>query len=140
MVNCLFLSLLTAASVVQLSLGFAPSGPMRLRTARTAPSMILPDYPPPGVRKNYPRPDFEGTSQAQRDARDFSNSFNYGVAKNKPLKVAIIGGGLSGLSTAKYLTDAGHIPTVYEGIFNSRCFSFECCILIEISVFYLFVK
>jgi protoporphyrinogen oxidase len=24
-------------------------------------------------------------------------------------------GGLSGLSTAKYLTDAGHIPTVYEG-------------------------
>ncbi len=29
-------------------------------------------------------------------------------------KVAIIGGGLSGLACAKYLSDAGHIPTVYE--------------------------
>ena len=54
--------------------------------------MILPDYPPPGERRNYPKPDFEGTSLAQREARDFSNSFNYGVAKNKPLTVAIIGG------------------------------------------------
>lgn len=56
--------------------------------------MILPDYPPPGERRNYPRPDFEGTSVAQREARDFSNSFNYGVAKNKKMKVAIIGGDL----------------------------------------------
>jgi len=29
-------------------------------------------------------------------------------------KVAIIGGGLSGLSCAKYLSDAGHEPTIYE--------------------------
>jgi 15-cis-phytoene desaturase len=29
-------------------------------------------------------------------------------------KVAIIGGGLSGLACAKYLVDAGHEPTVYE--------------------------
>jgi 15-cis-phytoene desaturase len=29
-------------------------------------------------------------------------------------KVAIIGGGLSGLACAKYLSDAGHEPTVYE--------------------------
>mmetsp|Transcript_19015 Transcript_19015/g.23407 ORF Transcript_19015/g.23407 Transcript_19015/m.23407 type:complete len:567 (-) Transcript_19015:51-1751(-) len=29
-------------------------------------------------------------------------------------KVAIIGGGLSGLSCAKYLADAGHEPTIYE--------------------------
>jgi 15-cis-phytoene desaturase len=28
--------------------------------------------------------------------------------------VAIIGGGLSGLACAKYLVDAGHVPTVYE--------------------------
>ena len=29
-------------------------------------------------------------------------------------RVAIIGGGLSGLACAKYLSDAGHEPTVYE--------------------------
>jgi len=29
--------------------------------------------------------------------------------------VAVIGGGLSGLACAKYLVDAGHTPTVYEG-------------------------
>jgi 15-cis-phytoene desaturase len=31
-----------------------------------------------------------------------------------PRRVAIVGGGLSGLACAKYLTDAGHVPTVYE--------------------------
>ena len=68
-----------------------------------------------GERRNYPRPDLESTSQPQREARDLSASFNYGIAQNKPLKVAIIGGGLAGLSTAKYLSDAGHHCTIYEG-------------------------
>ena len=44
-----------------------------------------------------------------------SNNFNYAISQNEPLEVAIIGGGLAGLSTAKYLSDAGLYPTVYEG-------------------------
>ena len=80
---------LVTVLVLQLGLAFRPHGLMR--QTRNA-FMILPDFPPPGERRYYPRPDFEGTSAAQREARDFSNSFNYGVAKNKPMKVAIIGG------------------------------------------------
>ena len=34
--------------------------------------------------------------------------------KSKSKKVAVIGGGLSGLACAKYLTDAGHQPIVLE--------------------------
>jgi 15-cis-phytoene desaturase len=33
----------------------------------------------------------------------------------KPLRVVIAGAGLAGLSTAKYVADAGHIPIVLEG-------------------------
>jgi len=45
-----------------------------------------------------------------------SNSFKTTLKANESQKkkVAIIGGGLSGLSCAKYLVDAGHEPTVYE--------------------------
>ena len=85
----ILVTILTSVVALQLSLAFRPYGVMR---QTRNPTMILPDYPPPGERRNYPRPDFEGTSSAQREARDFSNSFNYGVAKNKPMKVAIIGG------------------------------------------------
>ena len=38
----------------------------------------------------------------------------YGAAKGRKLKVAIVGGGLAGLSCAKYLVDAGHEPLVLE--------------------------
>jgi len=37
-----------------------------------------------------------------------------GAANGAPKKVAIIGGGLAGLSCAKYLVDAGHHPVLYE--------------------------
>jgi hypothetical protein len=59
---------------------------------RQTTNMVLIDYPPPGERRNYARPDFESTSIPQREAAELSAYFNHGVAKNKPLKVAIIGG------------------------------------------------
>lgn len=50
-----------------------------------------------------------------KEAKELSEKFQQ--IKNsgaEPKRVAIFGGGLSGLSCAKYLADAGHIPTLYE--------------------------
>ena len=50
-----------------------------------------------------------------REAKELSQKFqqiNSNGGEKK--RVAIFGGGLSGLSCAKYLSDAGHIPTLYE--------------------------
>jgi 15-cis-phytoene desaturase len=50
-----------------------------------------------------------------KEAKELSEKF--GRIKNgggEKKRVAIFGGGLSGLSCAKYLSDAGHIPTLYE--------------------------
>eukprot|EP00523_Entomoneis_sp_CCMP467_P009291 CAMPEP_0168722618 /NCGR_PEP_ID=MMETSP0724-20121128/2691_1 /TAXON_ID=265536 /ORGANISM="Amphiprora sp., Strain CCMP467" /LENGTH=585 /DNA_ID=CAMNT_0008769297 /DNA_START=99 /DNA_END=1856 /DNA_ORIENTATION=- len=56
-------------------------------------------------------------TQNWREAQDLSQQFtkNYKVANDQDrTTVAIIGGGLSGLACAKYLSDAGHEATVYE--------------------------
>ena len=45
-------------------------------------------------------------------SRSFGTDFKASESQKK--KVAIIGGGLSGLACAKYLSDAGHEPIVYE--------------------------
>lgn len=37
-----------------------------------------------------------------------------GAANGDPKRVAIVGGGLAGLSCAKYLVDSGHLPLVLE--------------------------
>lgn len=65
---------------------------------------------------DYPKPNVEDTDN-YRFAESMSSSFKDNLKiKNdsQKKKVAIIGGGLSGLSCAKYLSDAGHQPTVYE--------------------------
>mmetsp|Transcript_28868 Transcript_28868/g.36188 ORF Transcript_28868/g.36188 Transcript_28868/m.36188 type:complete len:620 (+) Transcript_28868:183-2042(+) len=67
------------------------------------------------VMKDYPKPNVEDTDN-YREANALSNRFKTEL-KAKPdtrKKVAIIGGGLSGLACAKYLSDAGHEPVVYE--------------------------
>ena len=68
----------------------------------------------PAARR--PEPSRLENTQNYRDATAASARFNNELqAKDKKKKtVAIIGGGLSGLSCAKYLSDAGHAATVYE--------------------------
>lgn len=75
---------------------------------------MIVDFPAPGVQKDYPRPPLEETSQNQRDSAALSRWFVELPRPARPLKVAVIGAGLAGLSCAKYLSDAGHRPLLLE--------------------------
>ena len=67
------------------------------------------------VMRDYPKPNVEDTDN-YRFAETMSASFGTSLkaSPEQKKKVAIIGGGLSGLACAKYLVDAGHEPVVYE--------------------------
>jgi 15-cis-phytoene desaturase len=63
---------------------------------------------------DYPKPNVENTEN-YRVAEELSSKLKADASLGTPRKkVAIIGGGLSGLAAAKYLVDAGHEPIVYE--------------------------
>lgn len=68
--------------------------------------------------KDYPKPNVENTDNwresnaMSKRLLEFGEKLKKGQGTKK--KVAIIGGGLSGLACAKYLVDAGHEPIVYE--------------------------
>ena len=65
---------------------------------------------------DYAQPKQIKNTNNYREAGALSAKFKElsSIPGNKKKKVAIIGGGLSGLATAKYLVDAGHEPIVYE--------------------------
>ncbi|KAF8412045.1 hypothetical protein HHK36_004605 [Tetracentron sinense] len=62
---------------------------------------------------DYPRPELENTANFL-EAAYLSSSFRTSSRPNKPLEIIIAGAGLAGLSTAKYLADAGHKPILLE--------------------------
>lgn len=86
---------------------FAPGTPLLSRAASFSSSLVMKDYPKPNVEntENY------------RTYQALSKSFGTTLKRTNgetAKKVAIIGGGLSGLACAKYLVDAGHEPLVLE--------------------------
>ncbi|GKV28597.1 hypothetical protein SLEP1_g37620 [Rubroshorea leprosula] len=65
------------------------------------------------VCMDYPRPELDNTVNFL-EATSLSSSFRASPLPAKPLKVVIAGAALVGLSTAKYLADAGHEPLLLE--------------------------
>nr|AUE44558.1 phytoene desaturase [Proteomonas sulcata] len=64
--------------------------------------------------QDYPTPKQIFNTDNYRTSTALSNKLKEAKGKASPKKVAIIGGGLSGLAAAKYLVDAGHEPLVLE--------------------------
>lgn len=62
---------------------------------------------------DYPRPDIDNTLPFL-EAAYLSSFFSTASRPSKPLNIVIAGAGLAGLSTAKYLADAGHKPVLLE--------------------------
>ena len=77
-----------------------------VKTTQSASTLKMVDYPKPNVENTENYRNYEQLSKS------FSTTLKAEASEKK--KVAIIGGGLSGLACAKYLVDAGHEPVVYE--------------------------
>jgi len=100
--------------------GFAPytpvsngptsSGAVTSKTSSSSLAMV--DYPKPNVENTNNYREMNALSSTFKNQLKIDDSATNGSSQKK--KVAIIGGGLSGLACAKYLSDAGHEPVVYE--------------------------
>jgi len=92
----------TPVSAARPRLGLAPAA--RVGKASLLSGLQMKDYPKPNVEDTDP----------YREANALSSKFTQYGGEGGSKTVAIIGGGLSGLAAAKYLTDAGHKPLVLE--------------------------
>jgi len=73
------------------------------------------DFPqPPRLAKTGMLDQLKGNPSNYQVGAELSQKFKDSKGKGAKKTVAIIGGGLSGLACAKYLTDAGHEPLVLE--------------------------
>lgn len=100
----------TAASFTSVVQSFAPHMPVmpRVTSMKSSNANTL-------VMKDFPKPNLEDTENYRMYnalSASFRTTLQADASQKK--KVAIIGGGLSGLACAKYLADAGHEPVVYE--------------------------
>lgn len=97
------------AATTRVADAFAPHARLtvpRAITGNKASTLVMRDFPKPNVE------DTDNYRMYEALSKSFGSTLKAEPAKKK--KVAIIGGGLSGLACAKYLVDAGHEPTVYE--------------------------
>lgn len=90
---------------LQSAWGFAPHNQVKTNF-KSGSTLKMVDYPKPNVENTENYRNYEALSKS------FGSELKATESEKK--KVAIIGGGLSGLACAKYLVDAGHEPTVYE--------------------------
>ena len=123
-------ALVAAACVLQVVSAFAPPlatnrfglrrTPSRLVSAARRGSAVnlgpvMQDFPtPPRLAKTGMLDAIKGNPSNYQVAAELSQKFKDCEGKAGKKKVAIIGGGLSGLAAAKYLVDAGHEPLVLE--------------------------
>jgi 15-cis-phytoene desaturase len=103
MIQCTLLVVLGSITLLQSSWAFPTSKILLLTPTRTS-SRIL----------DIPRPNLEKTSKPFNEAQEAVQYIKELTRAKEPKRVIVMGGGLAGLSTAKHLVDAGHIPILLE--------------------------
>ena len=103
----------TPGSVVGRLVGLRPARGLSARRASSGP--VMQDFPTPSrLAKTGLLDTLKGNPSNYQVAAELSQKFKNVNGQMGKKKVAIIGGGLSGLAAAKYLVDAGHEPLVLE--------------------------